>query len=534
MKISQAEGIAILIEAFTKLGVIDFCTAPGSRNTPLVLAANKNKKMTTRVFHDERSMAFFALGIARTGRIPLVCTTSGTAVANLYPAVIEAEYDSQPIIILSADRPEIEKNKGANQTIDQQKIFNQNARFFELPENADAIEVIASVRECLEEIERNPGPVQINIPLSKPLEKIAPLPEAFDTLWKEEKEALEFSTSLKSFAEYTTENLRNFDALLIGANDFDLKHIQSAVKEFEGDTFFDIQSGSWTCGTRPLSAEVFGAYNEKYKRVLILGHRFTEHRIWEWLKDIPYVEQWKSRTGIFDPHSVIDQAIQLQKKTNQSSTFLDLKPKNLKRESFEAPSENIKLCYSKLVDILSTYQHAYKNCFLSNSLTIRAFDRFRSRGNFKEGSRIFCNRGASGIDGILATTMGISTEGATISIIGDHSFLYDLPLLPDLKNLDVHATLVIVDNQGGHIFDHLPISKNDALEYFYTADPSVNFQAILEAFGFSVITVKTSRAFDNALRKTQEGTNMLQFIIAKVDPKYDFEDFSSQTQARFL
>src|SRR5687768_8931889 len=121
----------LVIDQLTSLGCELFAIAPGSRSTPLVVAAAEHARTRTVVCHDERSLGFFALGYAKGAHQPAaVIVTSGTAVANLFPAVVEASMDEVPLIVLSADRPAELRGSGANQTIDQVKIFGDYARYF--------------------------------------------------------------------------------------------------------------------------------------------------------------------------------------------------------------------------------------------------------------------------------------------------------------------------------------------------------------------------------------------------------------------
>ena len=105
-----------LISNLADLGIHHIVICPGSRSTPLTAAASRNKKVNTYVFHDERSAAFFALGIGKSGRLAAMITTSGTAIANAFPAVMEASNSCVPLLLISADRPPELRNSGANQT----------------------------------------------------------------------------------------------------------------------------------------------------------------------------------------------------------------------------------------------------------------------------------------------------------------------------------------------------------------------------------------------------------------------------------
>ena len=181
-----------IIHAYASAGVQHAVISPGSRSTPITLACDRHADITTWVQVDERSAAFFALGLAINSRQPviLVCT-SGSAVANWLPAVVEANYSQVPLLLLSADRPEELQNCGANQTIDQQHLFGSHARaFYAVSEPAETLlngqYLQKMISESLVQLQKPmKGPVHLNIPLREPLLTVAVnLNETIDELTK--------------------------------------------------------------------------------------------------------------------------------------------------------------------------------------------------------------------------------------------------------------------------------------------------------------------------------------------------------------
>ncbi|MEW6702610.1 MAG: 2-succinyl-5-enolpyruvyl-6-hydroxy-3-cyclohexene-1-carboxylic-acid synthase, partial [Bacteroidota bacterium] len=178
MKLSINRNIVwcdLFVSRLAELGVRNVCISPGSRSTPLTLAFASNKKIKSFPIVDERSSAFFSLGIAKKTDTPVaVVTTSGTAVAELYPAIIEAYYQRVPLIICTADRPPSLRNSGANQTINQQNIFKNHIRFFAdagLPDVKRLSEVVHLAENAIRYscfIEK--GPVHLNFSFEKPFE----------------------------------------------------------------------------------------------------------------------------------------------------------------------------------------------------------------------------------------------------------------------------------------------------------------------------------------------------------------------------
>nr|MBA2456818.1 2-succinyl-5-enolpyruvyl-6-hydroxy-3-cyclohexene-1-carboxylic-acid synthase [Nocardioidaceae bacterium] len=172
----------VIVDELARAGVRDAVLAPGSRSAPLALAlhdADSTRRIRLHVRIDERSAGFLALGLAKASRRPVpVVTTSGTAVANLHPAVLEAHHAGVPLVVLSADRPTHLRGSGANQTTDQVKIFGPAVRFFAecLPPARDVGQVVA-VRATVDRAVAAatgtrtsvPGPVHINVPFEEPL-----------------------------------------------------------------------------------------------------------------------------------------------------------------------------------------------------------------------------------------------------------------------------------------------------------------------------------------------------------------------------
>ena len=167
----------IFIDQLAALGVKHACISPGLRSTPLTYILSKNRKIKSFIHFDERSSAFFALGLAKaTGKPVLVVTTSGTAVAELYPAIIEAYQQRTPLIICTADRPPELVGTGANQTINQHNIFRNHIRWFRdlgLPSISDTgfyhLQKIA-IKAFRISSSEDKGPVHLNFPFKKPLE----------------------------------------------------------------------------------------------------------------------------------------------------------------------------------------------------------------------------------------------------------------------------------------------------------------------------------------------------------------------------
>ena len=165
---------SLFIEELVRNGITDFCIAPGSRSTPLTLAVANRRDIKSHLHFDERGLGFLALGIASEKKQPVVViTTSGTAVANLYPAIIEARQSAVPLIIISADRPPELLDCGANQAINQYGIFSNYPVYFkQIPTPTDQIKpnyLLTTLDHGLACQQKQQGPIHFNIPFQEPL-----------------------------------------------------------------------------------------------------------------------------------------------------------------------------------------------------------------------------------------------------------------------------------------------------------------------------------------------------------------------------
>src|SRR3989339_1223189 len=253
----------LIIEELIRCGVEYFCIAPGSRSGPLVVAVAQNKRAKSCIHFDERGLAYYALGLtASSGKTACLITTSGTAAANLFPAVVEASKKKLSLIILTADRPPELRNTGANQTIDQVKIFGGYARFFfDLPCPTQEISletVLTTVDQAVYRSRANfPGPVHINCMFRQPL---APIPEKGFTPgnlkllspWLRNSlpwtrytfyEKSLSSEELKSFAQELSAIKRGIVAVGKLRNEEEEKSVLALARTLQWPVFADITSG---------------------------------------------------------------------------------------------------------------------------------------------------------------------------------------------------------------------------------------------------------------------------------------------------
>jgi len=558
MKIKVNKNI-LWCDLFTKrlaeLGVKDVCISAGSRSTPLTLSFNMNKSFSVYRFVDERSSAFFALGLAKKSKSPVaIVTTSGTAVAELYPAIIEAFYQRIPLIVCTADRPKFLLGSGANQTINQNNIYKNHIRLFidaGLPDvtRLQSIYSIAnkSFNVCKYE---NPGPVHINFPFEKPFE-----PDAFTDIVDE--------SVLKTFDKNETINFKqkeskiNFQSLanklkdkkgliLVGSNGYE-KDFPKLLKNFSQQFNFPIyvdgasslRLGKLLIGnlidnfTAIVRSKSFQKYFDP-EIILQFGSAPTSNVILEFFKNSKAEKILINNFGdYFDPSQTSKKILRINPNKFCSEIILT----GIKSESKDWLNNFIsmnKIAASFKNKIIERADFPFEgrvitevvfnlpnkaNLFISNSLPIRDFDFFVS--NSKKDISLFTNRGASGIDGINSTAFGIAKKSKqpTYLIIGDLAFFHDLNGLYASLKYKIPLTIILINNNGGGIFESLPISKYD--EYFkenFVMPLNLDFKNIVKSFGGEFIQIKNWNHFSKELKQTSKSNNLTVLEI-KTDAK---------------
>ena len=302
----------LIIEELLRCGVNYICIAPGSRSTPLVVAAARHPNIQTFIGHDERSLGFHALGYARATKSPaVIITTSGTAVANLYPAVVEAHSDSVPMLILTADRPPELIDTGANQTIRQDRFFGTYARWYaDLPcpdNNIPPEMILTTVDQAVYRSKTgSPGPVHLNCRYREPLEPSAcPVPAEYISklqTWRNSQNPYTCYLSPKQTLSQThiqslTELIENTNdgMIVVGrlTSEEQIKAVFELAHRTQWTTYADISSGL-RFSTLPLHLIRYydqqllsEQFNEHTKPSVVLhfGSHTTSKRLWQYFDE---------------------------------------------------------------------------------------------------------------------------------------------------------------------------------------------------------------------------------------------------------
>ena len=467
----------IIVDACLAQGVDHFFVAPGSRCTPLTVAIAETQGAVCIKHLDERGLAFACQGYARgSGRPAAFLCTSGTAVANALPAVVEASMEGVPMLLLTADRPPELRCAGANQSIDQQKLFGDFvAWYFDLPCPTEEIkpEMVKSTLDYAADRAKS-GPVHINCMFREPFgsSKIDP-----GTLAVETDPVV--SPTLTTTAEL---ELSGGDTLVIAGNcdEHEALAAKALADRLNVPFLADI-----TSGLRGLNydLQLIQKRLPRPQSVIHVGGRITSKRWWQFVEETrPAYLRLTSIDDRLDPVYCISQRIVgpvaamcegIQLKVDSGAEFCEQWQRNSKmvREVAGRVLDGHGLSEPMLARCLAEDLPENHGLFLGNSMPIRDVDNFAFWPS-NQHVEVEANRGASGIDGVVASTAGfaVGRHGPVTLLVGDLALLHDLNSLALVKNLDLPVVIVVINNDGGGIFHFLPIAESQDLfeDYFGT------------------------------------------------------------------
>lgn len=519
---------SILIDICQRFGSDTFFVSPGYRDAPFIAALQSRDDLTLISCWDERAAAFQALGWAKAAKKPaiLICT-SGTAGANYLPAVIEAKTDHVPLVIITADRPFDLLFASAQQVIDQRDLFGKFVkRSLDFPAPSAAMNSkawMSYARMLLEtSVQDRPGPVHLNLPFTAPLDPVMheQRPMAAQVAATEAAiERLHFDRGARLAALWSPELIQEFIAdiaraqrglLLIGRlqDAGDKACIRELRERLAWPLFADIGSGlkfesdlEIPDPNLPQSREWIDRYRPDC--VLHLGKRLVTRSFDDSLARWSHPLYWV----LSDEEQVQDPCHQPQRRQLRPDfphILAELKalPRRLAWQgeimrlqkalrAVESPSFNFR-------DVAETIRRQTKaHLFLGNSTAIRAFDSwcFESDGQALE---VVANRGVSGIEGLLATTIGLAlaTRKLWTLVVGDIALLHDLNSIISLAQSEAQVIVVVVNNLGGRIFETLPVQK-----FAWVKDPLIStphafhFAGISEMAGLAYQLCSSREAF---------------------------------------
>jgi 2-succinyl-5-enolpyruvyl-6-hydroxy-3-cyclohexene-1-carboxylate synthase len=523
-----------IIAECIKSSVRRFVIAPGSRSAPLALSIAENPLAESVVHFDERGAAFHALGIAKATNHPaVVVCTSGTALANFYPAVMEAYHSRTPLILLSADRPPELQDCGSNQTVDQTKPFGNFLRFevdLHCSDPFVSLDYIASsINQAIYRSLNSPkGPVLINAKFREPFYELPPtennsiLPLPHTRYFPYEK-----TLSPSSFSYIASEFSRRERGIIVVGElpqEENIEAILSLAMRLQWPIFADPLSHLRKIGR---DSSMIAYYNhillttparEKLlpEIVLYLGGSIVSKPLLKWLGSIHpenfyHVGDFPSRQ---DPYQKVTERVEMRPDTfcekiievlkgRAPSTWLSLwKEYSLSVEEYLSDFIGNVEELSELtsVDLLIKHSQIGGAFFVGNSLPIRFFDSFFFPK--ERSATIFANRGVSGIDGNIATALGIAKglKEPLIVILGDLTFLHDINSLALAKRYPLPIVFIIFNNKGGGLFHFLPMAQEKKyFSEFFEAPHQVEIEKVAAGFGIPYFHPDSKSTFTESI-----------------------------------
>ena len=528
-----------LVEALRRCGVEHACVTPGSRSTPLALAL-ADSPITDWSHHDERSSAFFALGIARsTGRPVIVVTTSGTAAAEVHPAVVEARYGRVPLIVITADRPFDLREVGASQTIDQQDLFGRSMKWahdVEVPDPAvsgpEAIAALAA-RLVAEAGAIPAGPVHLNVRFREPLLPPGPVtppqvmvPRVIGGIPRVVPEAI---------AEVVGIMADRRGLVLAGPQDDVAVAVAAAALATAAGwpILADPLSGLRRGGhdrSRVLAASDAlgwaGTIEESAPEVVIrFGAIPTSKPISQWLERHRHVPQilidpagWRDPTASAGLVVRADPAATLTALAEGIGKAVDAgwmdrwhradtaAASALHRFLDDAPFPNEPTIARSVADAMP----AGATLWVASSMPVRDLDTVLRPDARPLGVR--ANRGANGIDGFISTALGAAAVATTpvVALAGDLSVLHDIGALASAARLRIPATIVAINNDGGGIFHLLPQAGHPHFERHWGTPHGLTLARVAESMGVAAEVVTTRDGLESLVAHPADHPRFLE------------------------
>jgi 2-succinyl-5-enolpyruvyl-6-hydroxy-3-cyclohexene-1-carboxylate synthase len=504
----------VIVRQIVEAGITDVVISPGSRNAPLSIAFHQASvkgliKLHVRI--DERTAAFFALGIAKaSGRpVPIVCT-SGTAVANYHPAVLEASHTNLPLLVLTADRPASLRKTGANQTTEQARIFGKAVRYF-----ADVSGSVYPMELPLNSLQS--GPVHLNIQFEEPLigdksdnwlnDLTITAPKIFDR---------------KTPGTFYTKSTRG--VLVIGHDRGGLS--VDAVRDFADALGWPVIAEDPLTFEKAIShASIFLtsraiADDLVPDTVVVIGRTTLSRSINAFIKSARKEIVIDPRMATVDSDRMANQKFLQLPKVEVQPAVSEYKEKWQKYSQRTA----------KMVGDISQWSEALiareigaaistgTSLFISSSRPIRDLEGFASA---RTGVETFANRGLAGIDGNISTALGIASQRKeTIAVLGDLGFLHDLTGL--IHNDDINLKILVINNDGGGIFSTLSQRGVAGFEEVFGTPHGKDLAAIASAIGVPAKTISTQAELKSELAAPIKGVSVVVITAPDREANADF------------
>ena len=542
--------IAAFIDELSRMGVKHAVISPGSRSTPVSMLLASHPSIETHMNIDERSAAFYSLGLAKATQNPvaMICT-SGTAAANYYPAIVEAKLSRVPLIVITADRPHELRDVGAPQTINQIHLYGDHVKWFSemsVPAGEDSsLAYVRNIsRRAVIEAKKKPaGPVHLNMPIREPL--IPDMKEDYFHAGSFNQEGQRqlcdignIQASEATLAGLASKLEKYQKGLIICGEMHDATFAKEVIqlgKQLKypilADPLSQVRTSSDSDGIIDCYDSLLKVETVKtqYKPDIVIrfGAMPVSKPLMLFLKAckeaihivVDSGSGWREPAGLSVSFIYSEEAWLCEQLTElvsarESNTWdrdwkaLNSQAKQILSSLREEADLNEGKVFLELQDVTPD------NCqiFVINSMPIRDCDTFFHTHN--SNRKIHCNRGANGIDGVVSSAIGVSATGLpTLLVIGDLSFFHDLNGLLAAKMMDRNITIVVINNDGGGIFSFLPqASEKDHFEDLFGTPHGLDFSHAVKMYGGEFTRVRDWQHFNKAVSDSfeKEGLKVIE------------------------
>jgi 2-succinyl-5-enolpyruvyl-6-hydroxy-3-cyclohexene-1-carboxylate synthase len=504
-----------LADELVRAGVRDAVICPGSRSALLALALAERLRAHTVI--DERSAAFFALGAAKaSGRPVAVLSTSGSAGAHFYPALLEAEAGGVPLVAITADRPPELHGWGAPQQLDQQRLFGGHAWFADLglPEPRTLPHLRATVARALQQR----GPAHLNAPFRDPL---APIPEPLPQV-RNEPAAAHLEARGVPDVRQVAARLPPRGVIVCGPRDAldDLPAAVHALAAARGyaviaDAASGIQEGvahadlilrheAWAAALRP-------------DAVIRVGGGVSSKVVQEWLEQAGSAVIVHERGEPVDPPHLASAVVEGDAPAICRALTAQPGPQGGLAAAFDVADRRARGALEKAFAdapwgeplVAREAALAADLLYVASSMPVRDVDAFAPRRG-----RVLVNRGLNGIDGIVSSAAGAAASaggGRTVALVGDLALLHDLAGLVTAARLRIPLTVLCVNNDGGGIFHFLPIARHtDRFEDLFATPHGLDLSGAAALCGAEFVRAADARTLRAALQREPPGLRLIE------------------------
>ncbi|MED3549046.1 2-succinyl-5-enolpyruvyl-6-hydroxy-3-cyclohexene-1-carboxylic-acid synthase [Cytobacillus praedii] len=540
--------IAAFVSELYKNGVEDVVVSPGSRSTPMAMVMAEHPELRVHIHVDERSAAFFALGIAKASKKPVaILCTSGTAAANYFPAIVEANIARVPLIVLTADRPHELRDVGAPQAINQIHLYGSHVKWFvemALPEKSTEIIRYARTvcaRAASTALRSPAGPVHLNFPFREPLIPQLDRKDLFEPLERSNGyvriQSGDLALSDEQYEELA-ESISAYKKGIIVCGSIESDRFAEAVTKLAkklrfpilADPLSQLRSGKHD-GTYIIDTYDTFLKNEDAKNhlkpdlIIRFGTMPVSKPLTIFLKENHDVQQFvvDGGGGWRDPGMVSSEMIYCEEslfctavipfisQSEDTSYFAQWEEINqLTRSQLAAISELDVLSEGKLFYQIAEMLPDGATLFVGNSMPIRDLDTFFHFNN--KSIRIMANRGANGIDGVISTALGAGTCSQPLYLVlGDLTFFHDLNGLIAAKQFGINIHILLINNNGGGIFSFLPQASHPKnFEKLFGTPLDLQFEHVVKMYGGQYELISDWSHFSAVLHSEMTGLRVTE------------------------